>query len=232
MGLVINPKNSSLAYVNNYGGPEGVGSGNGTTVSIVNLETNTIIGTITVGLAPSALAIAPNGETLYVTNYVTGNPETGTISVIDTATNTVTNTIDGFSGPFAIVISHSGKHAYITNFGSNNFTPFGNSVSIVKLSTNQIIDTITVGIQASGLAITPDDKLLFVSNYNTLYAGSSFTDLTPGEGTVNVINTKNKQIIATIAVGQSPSAIAITSSGKHALVSNFISNTVSIIKIK
>lgn len=230
-GLVIDPLNSSLAYVNNYGGPEGVGSGNGTTVSIVDLDTNTITGTITVGLAPAALAISIDGSTLYVANYVDGNDETGTISVVSTASNTVIHTITGFSGPFAIIVSHSGKHAYVTNFGSNNFTPFGNTVSVIKLSTNTITDTITVGIQASGLAITPDDKLLFVSNYNTLYAGPSFTDLTAGQGTVNVISTKTKHVIATIPVGQSPSAIAITSSGKHALVSNFTSGTIDIIKI-
>ena len=231
-GMVITPA-GGRAYVNNYGGPEGVGSGNATTVRVVNLNTNTIIGApIIVGLAPAALAITPDGKFVYVVNYVDGNPGTGTISIIQTSNNTVIGTINGFSGPFAIAITPDSKYAYVTNFGSNNFEPIGTTVSIVKLKDNTIVKTIELGIQPSGLAITPDGHFAYVSNYNTLYAGSNFTDLTAGQGTVNVIDVHHKKLKSiTIPVGQSPDAIAITPDGKHAYVTNFTSNTVSVIKL-
>ena len=192
-GMVIT-HDGTRAYVNNYGGPEGVGSGNATTVRIVDLINNTIIGQpITVGLAPAALAISPDGKYVYIINYVDGNPGTGTISIIQTSDNSVINTINGLSGPFAIAITPSGKYAYVTNFGSNNFAPIGTTVSIVNLKHNSIVKTIDLGIQPSGIAISPHGHWAYVSNYNTLYAdGQNFTGLTAGQGTVNIINVKRK----------------------------------------
>jgi len=230
-GMAISP-DGKTGYVNNYGGPDGVGSGNGTTVSVVDLQSNTIIDTICVGLAPAALALTPDGKFLYVANYVDGNPNTGTVSVIKTKNNRVVDIINGFSGPFAIAITPNGKYALVTNFGSNNFEPFGTTVSIINLKHNVTVSNISLGIQPAGVAITPNGKLAYVSNYNTLYAGSDFTDLTPGQGTVNIIDIHNKKLVPpTIAVGQSPADIAIAPNGRHAYVTNFTSNTVSVIEL-
>lgn len=231
-GMAIT-SDGTTAYVNNYGGPEGVGSGNAVTVRVVDLTTNTIVGDpIIVGLAPAALAITPNGKFVYVINYVDGNPATGTMSVIRTSDNMVIDLIKGFSGPFAIAITPDGKYAYVTNFGSNNFEPIGTTVSIVKLKNNTIVKTIDLGIQPAGVAITPNSDFAYVSNYNTLYAGPQFTDLTAGQGTVNIIDVKKKKLVpVTIPVDQSPGAIAISPDGKHAYVTNFTSNTVTVITI-
>lgn len=230
-GFAIAP-NGTTAYVNNYGGPAGVMSGNGTTVSVVNLTTNTIVGTITVGLAPAGLAVTPNGEFVYVIDYVDGNPGTGTISIIATSSNTVVGTIPGFSGPFQIAITPNGKYAYVTNFGSNNFSPVGTTVSVVSLKTNTVIATIPIGIQPAGIAITPNGKLAYVTVYNTLYLGPDFTDLTPAQGIVKIIDTcTNKVICAPIDVGPSPANVAISPNGARAYISNYSGNSVSVINI-
>lgn len=232
-GIVIT-SDGNFAYVNNYGSSQGVGSGHGNTVSVVNLEFNVIVGTIPVGLAPAALAISPNGNFVYVINYVDGNPFTGTMSIINTKTNTVIDTVSGFFGPFGIAVTPNGRYAYVTNFGSNDFAPFGSTVSIVKLYDNpKIVGTVDVGIQPSGIAITPNGKYAYVSNYNTLYAGPNFTKLTAGQGTVNIINLcTNKVIPPTIPVGNSPNTVTISPNGKFAYVTNFISNTVDVIQLK
>lgn len=237
-GMVIH---GHTAYVNNYGATPGVGSGNGTTVRVVDLKTNTIVGEpIVVGLAPAALAISPDGRYVYTANYVDGNPKTGTLTKISTATNTVVATIgpfaNGFSGPFSIVINSSGKKAYVTNFGSNNFEPFGTTVSVVDLCENVICSIIKLGIQPSGIALTPNGKYAVVSNYNTLYAyvqqqPLEYLNLTAGQGTLNVIDLRNNAVISTIATGQSPSAVAITPDGKYVCVSNYTSNTVDVIRL-
>jgi YVTN family beta-propeller protein len=231
-GMVITPSGTT-AYVNNYGGPGGVGSGNGTTVRSVDLQTNAIVGApIVVGLAPAALAITPNGAFVYVINYVDGNPGTGTVSVIQTSSNTVVATISGFSGPFSIAITPDGTRAYVTNFGSNNFAPIGTTVTAIDLKTNTVIATITLGTQPAGLAITPDGRYVYVSNYNTLYKGPGFTDLTAGQGTVSIIETATNTVIPpTIVVGKSPAAVAIASNGIYAYVPNYTSNTVTVLNI-
>lgn len=231
-GMVIMP-DGNTAYVNNYGSAGGVGSGNATTVRVVNLNTNSITGSaITVGLAPAALAISPGGAYVYSANYVDGNPTTGTVSVIQTSNNTVIRTITGFSGPFNIVITPNGKQAYVTNFGSNNFFPYGTTVTVINLDTNRISATIPLGIQPAGVAITPNGQFAYVSNYNTLYLGAGFTDLTAGPGTVNIINTSTYEVLQrTLLVGGSPAAIAISSDGGCAYVTNYSDNTVSVINI-
>jgi len=231
-GMVITP-DGNTAYVNNYGGALGVGSGNGTTVRVVDLTTNTITGIpITVGLAPAALAITPNGKFVYVANYVDGNPGTGTVSIIQTSDNTVVGTIPGFSGPFNIVISADGTRAYVTNFGSNNFSPVGTTVSVIDLTTNQVIDSITVGTQPSGIAITPNGRFAYVTIYNTLYLGPNYTDLTPGVGTVVIIDLcTNTLLCPVIVVGSSPAEVAITPDGTRAYITNYSSNNVSVANI-
>lgn len=232
-GMVITP-DGATAYVNNYGGPEGVGSGNATTVRVVNLETNTIVGSpITVGLAPAALAMSPNGAFVYVINYVDGNPGTGTMSIIQTSNNTVVDTIHGFSGPFAIAITPDGNHAYVTNFGSNNFFPFGTTISVVNLQNHTIEATTNLAIQPSGVAITPDGRFAYATNYDTLYTDTLFSSLAAGQGTVNIIDIASNTVIPQIiAVGQSPDAVVIAPNGEFAYVSNYTSNSVSVIALQ
>lgn len=232
-GMAITP-DGNLGYVNNYGAAGGLGSGNGITVRVVDLVANAIVGApIVVGLAPASLAITPDGKFVYTINYVDGNPGTGTMSIIQTSTNTVVGTIPGFSGPFGIAITPDGKFAYVTNFGSNNFEPIGTTVSVVDLHSNTIIATVNLGIQPSGIAITPDSRLAYASNFNTLYAGAMFTNLTPGQGTVNIIDIATNTVLPPIiAVGESPTAMRIAPNGEFAYVTNFAYNTVSVIALQ
>ena len=105
-------------------------------------------------------------------------------------------------------------------------------MSAVKLSNSSIIATIDLGIQPSGIAITPDSRFAYVTNFNTLYAGENFTDLTPGQGTVNIIDIQTNTVVPpTIVVDQSPANIAIAPNGRYAYVSNFASNTVNVIAL-
>lgn len=222
----------SIGYVNNYGSAGGVGSGNGTTVSILNLTTNTIIGTITVGLAPAALAMQPASRVvstpkLYVINYETGNPGTGTISVVNVQSNLVIATIPGLFGPFGLAFTLDGSQLYVTNFGSNNFAPYGTTVSVISTASNTIVQTIsTGGIQPSGIAASHRGGYMYVTLYNTLYAGSGFTNLTAGQGTLLAIPLQSDLKPWRASVGQSPSAIVIRNDGRL-FVSNYTSNTVS-----
>ena len=233
-GFVITP-DGKTAYVNNYSGPGGVKSGNGKTVNVFDMQSETIVGPpIEVGLAPAAVAISPNGEFVYTINYTTGDPGTGTISKIQTKTNTVVGSpIGGLSGPFAIALTPNGQFAYVTNFGSNNFSPIGTTVSVVDLDRSSITATISLAIQPSGIAITPDGKYAYASNYNTLYTGSNYTGLTAGQGTVNIIDIATNTVIPpSITVGQSPANVAFSSDGKFSYVSNYTSGTVSVIALR
>lgn len=222
--VVITP-DGLTAYVANYGFPNIPTPG--TTVSVVDLTTNLVTQQIpTGGQYVAALAISPNGQFVYAANYNTGNEGSGTISVIDTATNNVVTTIDGFFGPYTMVVTPDGNYLYVTNFGSNNFIPIGTTANEVNLATNAIVDTIPLGNQPAGLAQTPDGTLFYATNYNDANG-------VPGPGTVNLINATNNMVIAPIiTVGSGPGAVAISPNGQFAYVSNYISNTVSVISLQ
>lgn len=230
-GMVIDHCRN-IGYVNNYGGPEGVKSGNGRTISVLDLNTDTIVGTIEVDQGPVALAIAPNGKFVYVINYVDGNPGTGTMNIIQTDINQVVGTIPGFFGPFGIALTPNGRFAYVTNFGSNNFDPIGTTVSVVNLKKRQITATIDLALQPAGIGITPDGRFAYATNYNTLYRHKDFTELTAGDGTVAIIDiSRNEVLPQTIVVGASPARVTISPNGRFAYISNFTANTIDVIAL-
>lgn len=214
-----------FAYVTNYGAPGGVQSGNGKTVSVVDLKTNKIVHTITVNLAPAALALDSRGKYLYVISYVDGNPGTGTLTTICTKTNCIIQVVGGLFGPFGIALTKDDRYAYVTNFGSNNFAPYGQHVSVINLKKNCIIKNILVGIQPSGIAVS--ENFAYVSNYNTLYAQPNYQALTPGEGTLQIISLEDDKVIGSaIPVGQSPSSVVLSPDEKKLYVCKYIENTV------
>ncbi|EQD32996.1 hypothetical protein B1B_17678, partial [mine drainage metagenome] len=83
---IIVSSDGRTAYVANNG------QGGGSTVSIVNTQTNQVTGTIDIGTSTApgglALALSPNGENLYV-----GDTHNATVSVVSTTTDTVVATI-------------------------------------------------------------------------------------------------------------------------------------------
>ena len=114
---------------------------------------------------------------------------------------------------FLAILSNSrqatGYTAYVANFG-------GDEVLVIDTVTNTIIgNPIPVGMEPSGIAITPDRKFAYVTNQNShdVYVIDTSTDLVVG---------------APIPVGMNPLGIAITSTG-YAYVANTVSNTVSVI---
>ena len=90
-------------------------------------------GTTEVGAGPVAIALHPDGQRAYVTNFIDG-----TVSVINLATNTETATITVEEGAAGIVLSPDGSRAYVTNYESA-------SISVINTATNAVVDTFDVG---------------------------------------------------------------------------------------
>lgn len=228
-GIVLS---RTRAYVTNYGADGGVQSGNGKTVSVVDLATRKVVGTVVVDQAPVELALSPDHRLLYVICYVDGKEGTGTMNVIDTRSLTVVGRITGFFGPSGIVLGGEGGLAYVTNFGSNDFAPYGTTMSVVDLAGGRIVKNVELGIQPSGIALSADGKFVYVSNYNTLYASPGFKDLTPGEGTVNVVRVRDHTVVGrALPVGRGPSTLALLPGGEGLFVCNYIQNTVSVFRL-
>ena len=99
-----------------------------TTVSIIDTNTNTVIGSpISVGDAPSDIAYDEVNERMYVTNFFDD-----TVSVIDTTTNTVIDTITVGDGANGIEYDPVHDRMYVTNAAAA-------TVSVIDTNTNTVV---------------------------------------------------------------------------------------------
>lgn len=194
VSVVISP-DGSRAYVG------------GTTLNVIDTDTNTVIDTISTTGFQSALAISSNGKRLYSANSVDG-----TVLVIDTDHNVSIATITVGAGPRGLAIADDDK-LYVAN--SNDGT-----VSVIDTATNTVVATITAGDEPRDLTVNHDGTRLYVAN--------------AGSNTVSVINTVTKILTATIDVsngvaGAEPDAIVVSHDGARIYVANFGGSNVSVI---
>lgn len=216
--IAITP-DGSKAYTANLGTAD---------VSVIDTATNTVLATIPTGVQPRWVTITPDGRTAYVTD--SGNA-TQNVPVIDTASDTVESRITvgpgvglGTSG-----ITPDGQTLYFGNFTSHQ-------VFAVSTATSQVIATIptnTATGDPAALRVAPSGQIVYVTTSaevevlntasNTVTAAippaeGGVTGFTPDNrlayvpfiDPVAVIDTASGTTIATVGVGSSPAAAAIT----------------------
>lgn len=175
-------------------------------VLVLDLASNTIIATITVGRTPTSVAITPNGERAYVANYNSASlPNGDNVSVIDIPTNQTIATIPMPTYSFAVGVSPDGSKGYVTNTLEADFSP-AQTVTIINLDTNVATGTINVGLQPRDIKFRPNGTRAYVVNNSS--------------HNVSVIDVASDVVIATIAVGQFPNCIAISPDGTRGYVPN------------
>ena len=148
-------------------------------VHVLDLNREQTIAKIKVGSGPTAMAVAPNLDKVYVANLWAG-----TVSVISTASNTVIDEIAipcdcPKSGPFGLALTPDGLKLYVTNLNDG-------TVRVIDTTTNTVTGKI-VGAYDWALryiGISPDGE----------YAWALGT----GEGRVTVIRTSDDQVVARI----------------------------------
>ncbi|MCD6346635.1 MAG: YncE family protein, partial [Bacteroidales bacterium] len=154
----------------------------------LELASGKIIWQRPVGLAPYGITLS-NGK-LYVSNWAgsvvsdssqatagipwgsasvdeRGTVNSGSVSILDTETGTTFEEIKVGLHPNHIIESHDGKFVYVANGNDDN-------ISVISTSTHKVVETIDVrlnkeenpyfGDSPNGLAISSDDKILYVAN--------------------------------------------------------------------
>lgn len=237
-------------------------------VLVIDVEAETIVDFIDLffdsfDTGPSSLAISPDGTRLYVTNLGGGIGFESfefpgiTVSVIDTGTNTVVDTIllsEDFSllfGPLDIVVTEDGSRAYVSMFGAIlgvDFSFPGNAIAVLDLKTNTFQDEIILSDTSgdlncfgpSGLALTPDNKRMFVAamDLGTLdefgFCSAEGGLSKPGNSVLVFdvdVSADLFTFVSEVEVGNRPFGIEVTNDGKRAYVANYLSGTVSVIDV-
>ena len=177
---------------------------------------NTLIATVTVGSQPFSLVISPKSDFVYVANTASQ-----TISVIATSTNTVSATYPTpyYAGP--LVITPDGNNLYAVS------APYGDGLGTtttayeLSASTGTLVKTFTVGLNPDGIAISPNGKQVWVTNYEK-----------DSTGTISVIDTVNQTVLPfTIDTAGYPNLIAFTPNGEHVYAGANAADALSLIAV-
>jgi DNA-binding beta-propeller fold protein YncE/mono/diheme cytochrome c family protein len=149
-------------------------------------------------LSPSALAVSPDGQNLYVACATAKQ-----VLVFNTGQRQITRRLALPGEPSGLVLSFDGSRLFVTCAGP------ASQVCIMDTASGKVVKTLAAGHTALSPVLSPDGKTLFVCNrFND--AVSAF-DLTQGLEA------------ARVQVAREPVSAALTRNGRFLLVANHLS---------
>lgn len=179
------------------------------TVSVVDPGTG-VVGQVRLdaGTRPGPMVPGPGGR-LYVSGQVDGE---GILAAVDTGRRVVVDRLRFPFRPGRLALAPDGRRLYVTS-------PADGAVWIVA-TTGALTPTgvpIPVGDGVSGVAVSPDGQLLYV---------------TDGESTVRIFGTSDHRPRANpVVIGDTPLTVVTGPDNRRAFVSVFGSNTVAILTV-
>jgi len=204
-------------------------NGNGDqTINVIDLQTNASVQNIKVKKSWLGLNFAPDGKRFYVSggddnevmvyNFAGGKAsEAGKINLGSAEYHKLDdrgraearrNNKGEYAFPSGIAVTPDGKRLFVAENLSNK-------VTVVDLSSNQVITKIEVGEYPYDCEISKDGKRLYVSNW--------------GSRSIAVIDPTSNKVLGEIPVGDHPNDLELTRDGKTLYVANANSNTVSVV---
>jgi YVTN family beta-propeller protein len=146
--VAVNPAGTN-AYVTNQRDSANVAG----SMSIIDVSTDTIVGTVEVGDNPLGITISPDGSKIYVVNLMNHQ-----VSVINAGTNTIENTITVSSHPTQAAITADGSKLLVT-------ASVDGYVDVVDTGTNSIIGDIGMSSPIGIVIVSPPSVALKVNDF-------------------------------------------------------------------
>jgi YVTN family beta-propeller protein len=192
-----------------------VTNANDDTVSVIDLDSFSVTGQISVGTRPEGIAIEPLSNKAVVTN--TGSNDAW---ILDLNTNAILARIGVGQFPRGVAISSSSNVAVVTNANSND-------VSVIDLAGRSLLYTVKVDTGPTGVAIHEMTNSALIANSGVGRGSSDFSAQT----TVSVLDIARRTISTTIQVGAAAFGIGINPDAQEAVVADFGSNDVTVIRV-
>ena len=188
----------SRAYVSLYNDDKTINL-----VDVINTRTTKALTEIPVEKKPYALAVTPDGKSVWVPSH-----DAGALDIIDVATDTVTQTLPVAKNPHWVAFAPDGRTAYLANHESN-------VLSVIDVASKATVATIPVGTSPHSVAVSPDGKQVVVVCFDS--NDDYFVD------------TATNQVLGTTPVGTNPQDISYSADGNYLYVANVQSNSVSVL---
>ncbi len=188
----------SLAFVTDYG----TAARPGTTVTIVDVERRTAVGTVDLGehTRPHGVATASDGSVWVTTE---GSQH---VLQLDPTTRAVRQAVrTGQQISHQVVSVDAAGRVYTANIGSG-------TVTAVDVNTGAVLTHIETGAGAEGIDVAPDGRAVYVTNRSA--------------GTLSEIDVATNTVVREITVGEFPIRVKVRPDGREALVSNARGNDV------
>jgi YVTN family beta-propeller protein len=228
----------SRVYVCNFGFPDR------NNVAVFDADTLARVGTVNFPGNAVESAFAPDGATLYVSNF-----RRDVIEVIDVATLTVTHELPAGRDPKTMVVSPDGSTLYVGNWDGRN-------VSVIDVAARREVRRLRTGVHPRGMVLFRDGRLLVAAFDEHLihdFGTTAETEvgrmdtcrfprhlmLSPDESRIYVACSSNRTVewrdartggrIGIGTAGENPRSIDLSTDGRFIATADFDSSTVSVI---
>jgi YVTN family beta-propeller protein len=165
-GIVVLNERTGCLYVGDFSGR----------VTIVDVRTNVVQGTVDVGGQPVAIAVDTQANRIFVAR---AGPPSG-LTILDGSNNVITKSFIGLETPRAIAVNPIGGRVYLTTDS--------NTLIILDGATGLIRKTLPVMDRPDAITVDWVGKRIYVAN--------------AGAGTVTVIDSVSDEIVGTATVAQ------------------------------
>ena len=186
------------------------------------------------------LAVSSDGATIYFTGqsrrlYVGALDELGALVIHHAIDLSVDKKVA--PNPLGVALTPDGQLALVA-------LAVANQVALVDLAAAKVIAHIPVGVCPYGVAVSPDGRTVFASNFGGRRAGrGDTTELSAGtpvavdarsvalRGTVSVIDLPRRKVVAEIVTGIHPEAMTLSPDGQRLYVVDASGDGIAVIDI-
>lgn len=161
-------------------------------VQVVDTTSGAVLAHADTAGRATGVAVSPDGQRIYVVNGWTG-----VITEVDPHTGAILNRLFTHVQLAHAAMRPDGQRLYVSASGS---------VAVVDPANFRLVAAVKVPGQPQGLAVHPDNKILYVANAQ--------------DGTVGLVDTATAFQMSTVQVGGMPQHLAISPDGKRLYVSS------------
>ena len=161
---------------------------------------------VPIGEKAGFVAISPDGRLAYVARR-----QAGVVTVVDLTVNKVLADVPIPAGPPQFIdFSADGSRAYVSIYNADLTI---NAVAVLDTRTTKLIDTVAVDTKPYALAVTPDQKFVYVPSHDA--------------EVIDIIDTADNTVIKSIPVAKNPHWVTFDADGTFAYIANHDSNLVT-----